>query len=55
MGKLHNEEHDILSVNKSTRSKWAGKITRMGESISAFKMLRGKPAGKTKAWIGGKY
>ena len=31
---------------KSRRLRWAGHIERMGEDMSAFKILIGKPIGK---------
>ena len=32
---------------KSRRSRWAGHVARMEEGRSAFKILTGKPTGKT--------
>ena len=49
----HNEElHSLyrspnsVRVIKSKRLIWAGHVTRMEESRSAFKMVTGKPTGK---------
>ena len=48
--RLHNEElHSlyrspkIVKVIKSRRLRWAGHVSRMEESRSAFKILTGKP------------
>ena len=38
--------HNIVRVIKSRRFRWAGHVTRMEESMSAFKILTGKPTGK---------
>jgi hypothetical protein len=52
--KLHNEEFhnlyfspDIIRVTKSSRMKWAGHVTRMGAKRNAYRILVGKPEGKT--------
>ena len=37
---------NIVRVIKSTRLRWAGRVARMKEGRSAFKMLTGKPTGK---------
>ena len=51
--RLHNEElhslyrsPNIVRVIKSRRLRWAGHVSRMEESRSAFKILTGKPTGK---------
>jgi hypothetical protein len=51
---LHNEELHILysSSNiirqiKSERMRWAGHVARMGEERNVYKVLMGKPEGKT--------
>jgi hypothetical protein len=51
--KLHNEElHDLYSspsiirIIKSRRIRWAGHVTRMGETRNAYRLLVGKPEGK---------
>jgi hypothetical protein len=51
--KLHNEElHNlntslsIIRIMKSDRMKWAGIVTRMGETRNLFSLLAGKPEGK---------
>ena len=47
--RLHYEEpSNIVRVIKSRRLRWAGYVARMEESRSAFKMLTGKPTGKTR-------
>jgi hypothetical protein len=52
--KLHNEEfHDLYSspsiirIIKSWRMRWAGLVARMGEKRNAYRLLVGKPEGKT--------
>jgi hypothetical protein len=52
--KLHNEElhnlysfPDIISQIKSRRMRWAGHVARMGEERKLYKVLVGKPEGKT--------
>jgi hypothetical protein len=52
--KLHNEElHNLYSspsiirVIKSRRMRWAGHAARMGERRNAYRILVGKPEGKT--------
>ena len=52
--RLHNEElhslyrlHNIVKVIKCGKLKRAGHVARMDEGRSAFKMLTGKPIGKT--------
>jgi len=51
--KLHKEElndlhssPNISRVIKSRRMRWAGHEARMGERISAYRVLVGKPEGK---------
>jgi hypothetical protein len=51
--KLHNEAlHDLYSspsiirIIKSRRMKWAGRVSRIGEKINAYRLLVGKPEGK---------
>jgi hypothetical protein len=53
--RLHNEElHDLYSspsiirINKSRRMTWAGHVARMWEKRNAYRLLVGKPEGKTK-------
>jgi hypothetical protein len=53
-GRLHAEElHSlytspiIVGVIKSRRLRWTGHIARMGEIRNAYKILVGKPEGKT--------
>jgi hypothetical protein len=48
--KLHNEElHDLYSspgiirIIKSRRTRWAGRVARMGEKRNAYRLLVGKP------------
>jgi hypothetical protein len=52
--KLHNKElHDlycspsIIRIIKSRRMRWAGDVARMGEKRNAYRLLVGKPEGKT--------
>jgi hypothetical protein len=52
--KLHNEElhnlyssPDIIRQVKSTRIRWAGHVARMGEERIVYKVLVGKPEGKS--------
>ena len=51
--RLHNEElhglyrsSNIVNVIKSRRLRWAGRVARMEEGRSAFKILIGKPTEK---------
>jgi hypothetical protein len=51
--KLHNEElsdlyssPNIVSVMKS-RMRWAGQVASMGEGIEVYRVLVGKPEGKS--------
>jgi hypothetical protein len=52
--KLHNEElhnlyssPNIITMVKSRRMRWAGHVARMGETRIAYRILVGKPEGKT--------
>jgi hypothetical protein len=52
--KLHNEalnslysSPNIITMIKSRRMRWAGRVARMGEKINAYRILVGKPEGKT--------
>jgi hypothetical protein len=60
--KQHNEElHNlysspsILRLIKSRRMRWEGHVVRMGEKRNTYRILVGKPDGKTKEQVGGKY
>jgi hypothetical protein len=51
---LHNEElhnlyssPNIIRIIKSRRMRWAGHVARMGEKRNAYRLLVGKPGGKT--------
>jgi hypothetical protein len=51
--KLHSEElynlyssPDIIRMIKSRRMRWAGHVSRMGETRNAYRTLVGKPEGK---------
>ena len=50
---MHNEElNDLYSPNfvrviKSRRMRWAGHVARMGEERGVYRVLVGKPEGKT--------
>jgi hypothetical protein len=53
--KLHNEElHNLYSspsiirIIKSRRMRWTGHVTRMGEKRNVYRLLVGKPEGKTR-------
>ena len=53
-GRLHNEgihslyrSPNIVRVIKSRTLRWAGNVARMDDGRSAFKILTGKPTGKT--------
>ena len=37
----------LVRMIKSRRLRWAGRVVRMGESRSAFKILTGAPAGNS--------
>jgi hypothetical protein len=52
--KLDNKEiHDLYSspsiirIIKSWKMRWAGHVTRMGEKRNAYRLLMGKPEGKS--------
>jgi hypothetical protein len=51
--KLHNEElHDLYSSPSivrimKARRRWAGHVARMGEKRNAYRMLVGKPEGRS--------
>jgi hypothetical protein len=52
--KLHNEElldlyssPSIIRIVKSRRKRWAGHVVRMGEKRNAYRLLVGKPEGKS--------
>jgi hypothetical protein len=52
--KLHNDElhslyssPNIVRVIKSKRMKWAGHVIRMGEGRSVYRVLVGRPEGKS--------
>jgi hypothetical protein len=51
--KLHNEElHNLYSsphiirMIKSSRMRWTGHVTRMGQTMNVYRILVGKPEGK---------
>ena len=39
--------HNIVRVIKSRRMRWAGHVARMGEERGAYRVLVGKPGGKS--------
>jgi hypothetical protein len=52
--KLHNEElhnlysfPDIIRQVRSRRMRWAGHVARMGEERKVYKVLVGKPEGRS--------
>jgi hypothetical protein len=52
--KLHNEElrdlyssQSIVSIMKSRRMRWTGHVARVGEKRDAYRLLVGKPDGKS--------
>jgi hypothetical protein len=52
--KLHNEDlndlyslPNIVRVVKSRRMRWAGHVARMGEDSGVYRVLVGKPEGKS--------
>jgi hypothetical protein len=54
MVKLHNEERhnlysfpDIIRQVKSRGMRWAGHVARMGEERTVYKVLVGKPEGRS--------
>jgi hypothetical protein len=53
--KLHDEElrdlyssPSVMKIIKSSKKSWADHVARMGEKRIAFRLLVGKPEGKTK-------
>jgi hypothetical protein len=50
--KLHNEEHNLYSspniirMIKSRRMRWVWHVARMGEKMTAYRILVRKPEGK---------
>jgi hypothetical protein len=48
----------IIRVIKSRRMRWAGHVARMGEKRNAYRILMGKPKGKSppgrprRMWVG---
>jgi hypothetical protein len=53
-GKVHNEElhnlyssPNIIRMIKSSRMRWAGYVAGIGEKRNAYRILVGKPEGKT--------
>jgi hypothetical protein len=61
--KLQEEElrdsPSIIRIITSKMKRWAEHIARMGEKRNAYKLLVGKPEGKTtkktKTYVGGEY
>jgi len=51
--KLHNDElsssPNIVRVIKLRRMRWKGQVARMGKGRGVYRVLVGKPEGKTKA------
>jgi hypothetical protein len=52
--KLHNEElrdlyssPSIIRIIKSLRMRWAGHVARMGQKRNDYRLLAGKPEGKS--------
>jgi hypothetical protein len=54
--KLHDKElHDLYSspsmsiirIMKARRMRWAGHVARMGEKRNAYRLLAGKPEGRS--------
>jgi hypothetical protein len=52
---LHNEElhnlyssPNIIRMTKLRRMRWAGHVARKGEKMNAYRIMMGKPEGKTK-------
>jgi hypothetical protein len=52
--KLHNEvlhnlysSPNVIRMIKSRRTRWAGHVARMGEHRNAYRILVGKPEGKS--------
>jgi hypothetical protein len=48
-GELHNwySSPDIIRQIKSRRMRWAGHVARMGEGRKVYRVLVGKPEGKS--------
>jgi hypothetical protein len=48
-GELHNlySSPDIIRQIKSSRMRWAGHVARMGEGRNVYRVLVGKPEGKS--------
>jgi hypothetical protein len=51
--KLHNEKlrnmyssPNIIRILKSRRMRWAGRVARMGDKRSAYRLMVGKPEGR---------
>jgi hypothetical protein len=44
---------NIFRVIKSRRMRWAERVARMGERRSVYRVMVGKPEGKTELWMGG--
>jgi hypothetical protein len=38
---------NIIRINRSKRMRWAGPAARMGENRNAYRILVGKPEGRT--------
>jgi hypothetical protein len=58
--KLHNDElHSVyfspntVRVIKSRGTMWAGHVARMWEGRSVYRILIGRPTGKSWAYVGG--
>jgi hypothetical protein len=51
-GELHNlcSSPDIIRQVKSRRMRWAGHVESMGEGGNVYRVLVGKPEGKTTIW-----
>jgi hypothetical protein len=52
--KLHNEELNylysspsIIRIMKQRKMRWAGQVARMGEKRNAYRLLVGKPEGRS--------
>jgi hypothetical protein len=48
-GQLHNlySSPDIITQIKSRRMRWAGHVARMGEGRNVYRVLMGRPEGKS--------
>jgi hypothetical protein len=64
--KLHNEElhnlyfsSNIIRMIKSRRMRWTGHVAQIGATRNAYRILVGKPEGKTtrktKTYVGEQY